>query len=114
MVVTFATIALLLAGFIVPTAAAAVPTISVADGDVWHVSRDGRRGPHIAIREPRQGAIYSQGQAVEARYSCSGAVSCIGPVADGDPLPTDRAGPAAFVVWATDAPATSPLRRSST
>jgi len=58
--------------------------------------------PRIEIREPRPASIYAQGQAVEARYSCSGAVSCVGSVGDGQPLPTSTAGPASLVVRALD------------
>jgi hypothetical protein len=56
----------------------------------------------IKIREPQPGAVYAQGQSVAARYSCSGAESCLGPVADRQPLPTAAAGPASFVVQAVD------------
>ncbi len=38
-----------------------------------------------------------------ARYLCAGAVTCVGTVADGARLPTDRPGPGAFAVRATDA-----------
>lgn len=58
--------------------------------------------PEIEIAEPRQGAVYGLGQRVTARYACEGAVTCAGTVADGQPLPTDRSGPAAFTVRAAD------------
>lgn len=59
--------------------------------------------PTVAIRTPGQGAVYLPGQAVEVDYSCDGAVSCTGPLADGAMLPTDAAGPATFAVTALDA-----------
>ena len=162
-------VALLLAGLIVPAAAAGAPTISGADGEVWNAAspaptytitatpgvagvqwrldggawtrersplvvtfgrlsdgkhelsaRDSRGGddnkgdvarrrfrvnttpPRIKIRQPRQGATYAQGEEVEARYSCSKAISCAGPVADRAPLSTDRLGPVVFAVRAVD------------
>jgi hypothetical protein len=58
--------------------------------------------PRIEIVEPRAAAVYVQGQAVAARYSCSGAATCAGPVRDGQPLPTAAAGPASFEVRAVD------------
>jgi hypothetical protein len=58
--------------------------------------------PRVDIGEPRAGATYALGQVVAAHYSCTGAVSCAGPVADGGLLATDRAGPASFVVRAVD------------
>jgi hypothetical protein len=58
--------------------------------------------PRIAIQEPRPGAVYAQGHAVAARYSCSGAASCAGSVGDGQALPTGAPGPASFVVQAVD------------
>jgi hypothetical protein len=58
--------------------------------------------PRIEIVEPRAAAVYVQGQAVAARYSCSGAATCAGPVRDGQPLPTATAGPASFEVRAVD------------
>lgn len=59
--------------------------------------------PTIAIRAPAQGAAYLPGQAVEVDYSCDGAVSCAGSLADGAMLPTDAGGPATFAVTALDA-----------
>jgi hypothetical protein len=58
--------------------------------------------PRIEILAPRPAAVYVQGQSVAARYSCSGATSCAGPVRDGQPLPTAAAGPASFEVRAVD------------
>jgi hypothetical protein len=58
--------------------------------------------PRIDIGEPRPRASYAFGQIVAARYSCIGAVTCIGPVADGQALATDRVGPASFVVRSVD------------
>ena len=59
--------------------------------------------PTIAIRAPAQGAAYLPGQAVEVDYSCDGAVSCTGSLADGAMLPTDAGGPGTFAVTALDA-----------
>ena len=58
--------------------------------------------PRIEILEPRAAAVYVQGRAVAARYSCSGAATCAGPVRAGQPLPTAAAGPASFEVRAVD------------
>ncbi len=58
--------------------------------------------PTVAIRAPAQGASYLPGQAVEVDYSCDGAVSCTGSLADGAMLPTDAGGPATFAVTALD------------
>jgi hypothetical protein len=58
--------------------------------------------PRIGIVEPRPSAVYGRGQVVAARYSCSDAVSCAGPVSAGRPLPTGPVGPASFVVHAVD------------
>ena len=58
--------------------------------------------PSIDVRVPEAGATYTQGAAVVARYSCSAATTCAGPVPSGQPLPTAQAGPAAFRVRATD------------
>jgi hypothetical protein len=58
--------------------------------------------PTIAIRAPAQGAAYLPGQAVEVDYSCAGAASCTGSLADGAMLPTDAGGPATFAVTALD------------
>ncbi len=58
--------------------------------------------PGIEIGEPRQGAVYGLGQPVAVRYSCAGALTCAGPVVDGQALPTDRSGPASFTVRAAD------------
>ena len=58
--------------------------------------------PIVAIRAPTQGAAYLPGQAVEVDFSCDGAVSCAGSLADGTMLPTDAAGPATFSVTALD------------
>jgi hypothetical protein len=62
-----------------------------------------RVAPRVEILEPRAGAVFSLGQIVAARYSCGDAVSCVGPVPAGQPVPTDRSGPASFVVRAADA-----------
>jgi hypothetical protein len=59
--------------------------------------------PTIAIHAPAQGAAYLPGQAVEVDYSCDGAVSCAGSLADGAMLPTDAGGPGTFSVSALDA-----------
>jgi hypothetical protein len=61
-----------------------------------------RKPPRIKISDPRPGSVYALGEEVKAQYSCSGAVSCTGSVADRAPLPTDRIGPAAFAVQAAD------------
>jgi hypothetical protein len=62
-----------------------------------------RSPPGIEVRVPTARAVYTVGQPVVARYLCAGALTCVGTVADGARLPTDRPGPGAFAVRATDA-----------
>ena len=65
--------------------------------------------PQVTISSPTQGATYSLGQVLDARYSCAegadgpGLQSCSGPVANGAPLPTSGAGQQHFTVTATSA-----------
>jgi len=59
--------------------------------------------PAIAVSEPRQGAEYAQGEAVVVDFSCTGAVTCSGSVADGGLLPTALSGAAFVTVSALDA-----------
>jgi hypothetical protein len=59
--------------------------------------------PGITIRRPRPGAVYGPGERVIADYSCQGAASCMGTVADGAPIDTSPAGIRVFVVRAADA-----------
>ena len=72
------------------------------DGEASRRFRVDTAPPRIEIREPRQGAVYAEGQAVAARYSCADAASCAGSVGDGQALPTGAPGPASFVVQAVD------------
>ncbi|HTI33275.1 MAG TPA: hypothetical protein VL422_06315 [Miltoncostaea sp.] len=58
--------------------------------------------PGVTIRTPAVNAVYLPGETVVADYSCSGAVSCAGSVADGAALPTETAGSGAFTVTALD------------
>jgi hypothetical protein len=62
--------------------------------------------PAIAISAPAQGATYTQGQTIDAAYSCSddgvGVAKCTGPVPAGQPLDTSTAGTHTFTVTATD------------
>ena len=58
--------------------------------------------PTISLRAPTNGAVYVPGQAVAVDYSCAGAATCTGSLADGAMLPTDAAGPATFTVTALD------------
>jgi hypothetical protein len=63
--------------------------------------------PSVSIAAPADGANYSQGQVVEASYSCedgeggSGIAECTGTVADGQPVDTSTPGEHAFTVTAT-------------
>ena len=50
-----------------------------------------------------QGAEYAQGEAVVVDFSCTGAVTCSGSVADGRLLPTAQSGAAFVTVSALDA-----------
>ena len=68
-----------------------------------------RGAPVIDIRTPADGATYNVGEEVVADYDCSdepngsGVSSCVGDVADGEPLDTSSAGSRTFSVTATDA-----------
>jgi hypothetical protein len=57
--------------------------------------------PQVEIATPAPGAVYAQGQQVEADYRCDEAV-CAGPVPDGGLVPTATAGPQSFLVTAAD------------
>ena len=57
--------------------------------------------PRVEIDTPAPGAVFAQGQQVEADYRCDEAV-CAGPVPDGGLVPTATAGPQSFVVTAVD------------
>jgi Bacterial pre-peptidase C-terminal domain len=67
-----------------------------------------RTAPTITISSPEEGANYAIGEEVLADYECadeaggSGVATCVGDVADGDPVNTSTAGVKAFVVRATD------------
>jgi hypothetical protein len=63
--------------------------------------------PTIEIASPANGAIYQQGQAVKASYSCTPpegttVEACKGPVANGAAIDTSTLGPHAFEVEAED------------
>jgi len=63
--------------------------------------------PIVTIATPVNSGSYSQGQVVDASYSCTageGATisSCAGPVASGTPIETSTAGAHTFTVTATD------------
>ena len=65
--------------------------------------------PAALVSTPADGASYDRGATVAADYGCadegggSGVESCVGTVADGASIDTDRAGPHSFTVTATDA-----------
>jgi arylsulfatase A-like enzyme len=67
---------------------------------------DDTTDPQITITTPPQGATYTLGQSVAARYECtdadSGVASCEGPVADGANIDTSSAGTKTFTVVATN------------
>jgi hypothetical protein len=62
--------------------------------------------PRISLRVPRNGAVYTQGQRVLARFSCSDpdspVKSCRGTVASGHPIGTRALGRHSFSVIARD------------
>jgi hypothetical protein len=66
--------------------------------------------PAVTIRTPSADAVYLPGDTVTADFSCSGALSCSGTVADGAPLPTGTAGPGSLSVTAVDAAGNSTTR----
>jgi hypothetical protein len=57
--------------------------------------------PRVRIDAPAEGAVYAQGQAVEADYSCDERL-CVGSVPDGGLVPTATPGVQSFSVTATD------------
>jgi hypothetical protein len=61
--------------------------------------------PTVSITTPASGAFYTQGQVVNAAFSCgdalSGPASCVGTVASGSPIDTSN-GPHSFTVTAQD------------
>ena len=57
--------------------------------------------PRVEIATPAPGAVYAQGQKVEADYKCDERL-CVGPVPDGGLVPTATPGVQSFSVTATD------------
>ena len=57
--------------------------------------------PRVEIATPAPGAVYAQGQRVEADYTCDESI-CVGSVPDGGLVPTATPGPQSFVVTASD------------
>jgi hypothetical protein len=74
--------------------------------------------PTIDLRTPFDGAEYLLDEDVAADYGCtdepggSGLVSCVGTVADGDPVDTSSVGERTFEVDAADAAANTAVARS--
>jgi len=69
------------------------------------LTAEDQSGPGIQIITPAEGAVYTQGEVVAARYTCTDLTSvsyCTGPVADGGQLRTDTPGSFAFAVTAGD------------
>lgn len=62
--------------------------------------------PTVTITTPVDGATYTTGQNVAADYACADSdgtvTSCVGPVADGQPIDTATPGSKTFAVTATD------------
>jgi uncharacterized repeat protein (TIGR01451 family) len=61
--------------------------------------------PAVTLDQPADGAVYTAGQTVNARYACSSQAaisSCAAPVANGAAIDTSHAGSHAFTVTATD------------
>jgi hypothetical protein len=64
--------------------------------------------PSISIITPANGATYTEGQVINADYSCTdpdgsaNVTKCTGPVASGTPLDTSTAGAHSFTVSASD------------
>ena len=66
-----------------------------------------RKAPSISISGPLDGSVFHQGNSVLADFSCSdggsGVATCVGVVADGDPVDTSALGVHSFTVTSTDA-----------
>ena len=78
-------------------------TDATPDSFTWTVDTT---GPSITLTTPPNGATYTQGQAVNASYSCSdssGVATCIGTVANLAQINTATIGSKSFTVNATDA-----------
>jgi len=63
--------------------------------------------PVVTITTPANGAVYGQGQVVDAAYGCTdvasyGLATCAGPVPSGTPVDTATTGEHTFTVTATD------------
>ncbi|MGE4426195.1 MAG: FG-GAP repeat domain-containing protein [Solirubrobacteraceae bacterium] len=64
--------------------------------------------PTVTLTTPVDGATYDRGATVNADFACadgtrgSGIDTCVGTVADGDPIDTATSGPKSFQVTATD------------
>jgi hypothetical protein len=69
---------------------------------------DGSGGPTVVFAAPSDGAVYYQGQVVQAGYGCVAGdsgyppMSCVGDVALGDPVDTSTSGDHAFTVRTAD------------
>lgn len=62
--------------------------------------------PSVSVSSPVEGAVYSRGQSVLARYLCTDSgspVTCTAPASTGTPLDTSTPGTHVFQVTATDA-----------
>jgi large repetitive protein len=78
-------------------------TDATPDSFTWTVDTT---GPSITLTTPPNGATYTQGQVVNAGYSCSdssGVATCIGTVANLAQINTATIGSKSFTVNATDA-----------
>ena len=78
-------------------------TDATPDSFTWTVDTT---GPSITLTTPPNGATYTQGQVVNASYSCSdssGVATCIGTVANLAQINTATIGSKSFTVNATDA-----------
>jgi hypothetical protein len=79
----------------------------ISAGDSYTYAPPPTAPPAIAIASPANGASYTQGQAVNAAYSCSApkgttVTSCVGPVANGALIGTQALGSHRFAVVAHD------------
>src|SRR5687767_1757422 len=62
--------------------------------------------PIVTVTTPAQGAVYTQGDAVNASYACTDDVAvteCTGTVANGGSIPTTTVGNFEFIVTGKDA-----------
>lgn len=81
-------------------------TVVIPFSQTGSVNLDYFEPPKVTLTTPPEGATYTQGEIVDANYSCEAEAeaeltSCVGTVPDGSWIPTSTTGPHSFTVTAT-------------